>query len=374
MNPSALPLSARRLLVIGLALFGVLSGAQTAARAQGVVQVNCTMATKQAFDAGDQSAIQSLVGSAAGELASEDPAVSQRGRDRLLAPLQCPGVSVAFRLEYGKAVEPAMAPLVNADSDRVAVNALRVLGELRTSGSIRLLGQALQSNRSVVRFGAASGFRTLLASPDAGFPEREIDRALGSLRDALTAERDPLVADAVVVALASTGASPDARTRAMRMASEAVALRLKDMRTQHVNAATEAWARIAYRAVFTAQQTLIDDLGRGKTDQDFAKASSLLGGQTLAFARRIATQAGSGIDPVLRQDLAGAVGSAEALLIFSHNALAQNRVPPADLKGLFEVGTGDGNLQPFDNAVAAWIGPSGRLTKAPYGANAADFN
>lgn len=374
MNPSALPLSARRLVALGVVVAGLIASPPPSASAQGVGQVNCAMAAKQAFGADDQQQIGALVASAAQELGSDDASVSQRGRDRLLTPLLCPGVSVAFRLEYGKAVEPAMAPMVTAQNDRVAVNALRVLGELRTSGSIRMLGQALQSDRAVIRFGAASGFRTLLSSSDAGFPEREIERALDAVRGALQREQDAQVADALVVALASTGASPDARTRAMGMMAETVAGRLKSLRAGAMGDAAPVWTALAYRAVFVSRQALIEDLGRGGVNNDFARSGAVLAGQVLAMARELVSDPGARAQSSLMQDLGGAVGVAEGLAVFSHNALTQQRINETNLRGSFESAVASGNPAPFVEAVGAWIGPAGRLTKAPYNAKPADFN
>jgi hypothetical protein len=311
----------------------------------------------------DESAIRAFLGTRVPELLGDDAARSSAAREAILAPLACPGSTIAFRLKYADAVAPSLAPALKGRDERVSVNALLVLGAMRTTSASDAMGPALSSASPVVRFGAASGHRTLLSelARDAfGFPEASIDRMLDRLGEALAVEAEANVADMLIVAL---GQAPDANA-ALKGRS---ALRLADGLTRRVRSlrgggtVDEAWWSAVLRGLDLARKTLFAQGGSGQIDKEFARRAALLGGQVLAMARDA-----SGAPGTPPADLLKAVGAAEGLAVFAHNAVASEKVAERGVQKLIE----GGRAAEFGAGVEPILKA---LEKPPFGAKASDF-
>lgn len=370
----------RRIVRLGaLALAWLLAGqgGQGAAWAQAPAslpgQLPCSITQKQSLDAADKQAITSHAEGALADLASSEPGASARGRATLLAPLECANLTVTFRLEYAQVIEPGLSRLVGGSDARLAVSALRVLGRLKVTGVLPGLRRGLESKVPAVRFGAAGGYRELLAQLAAdpfGFSERNIDDALDALSKALASETDPLVADGLLIALDATRASPALRGKAMARLASGLGERLAGLRAGEMTDEA-AWAEAMLRAVDAARLTLFDQVPTGQVDREFARHAALMSGHMLALARdRLASGEG---DPTALELLGRVVTAAEGLLVLGHSALTGQTVAERQLGRSFEESARAGDASPFSQAIDPWTGPSGLLVKEPYKAQASDF-
>ena len=109
---------------------------------------------------GDRDRIRTHVESNRSGLTGDETAI-RRARTELVEPMISGRPSVAFRIEYSRALEPVLQPLITDSRDIVAANALQVLGELATPGSTSLLVRGLSDPRPSVRYAAAFGYQRL---------------------------------------------------------------------------------------------------------------------------------------------------------------------------------------------------------------------
>ncbi|MBL8745363.1 MAG: hypothetical protein JNK58_03295, partial [Phycisphaerae bacterium] len=137
-------------------------------------QLPCELASKQSLDGGDEAAIRQFIATHAPGLTSDDAEAISKSREAMLSPLGCAGITFAFRSKYADLLTPVLTPIAGSKEEIQAVNALLVLGRLRTTLSSDALSGSLKAGNPVIRFAAASGYRDLLSqlSKDSfGFPE-----------------------------------------------------------------------------------------------------------------------------------------------------------------------------------------------------------
>lgn len=334
-------------------------------------QLPCALAAKQSLDAADEQAIRQFVAAQVPGLTSPDAAEGSKSRDALLNPLACTGITFAFRSKYADVLTPALVPVAAAKEERHAVNALIVLGRLRTTLSADALAGSLKSDNPVLRFAAASGYRDLLsqiAKDSFGFPEGAIDRILDGLASSLKNEKNPDAADMMVVALGdATKASPALRGRAMLRLTDAMGQRLSNLRKDA--SVDREWSRTLLRSLDLARQSMLEQGGAGSIDKEFAKRAGLFSGQVFAFARERLAMKLSSEDA----DLSKAIAAAEGLGVIAHQAAAAQRIGEKGLQKAFDASFAAGDSREFSDAIQSWIGADGILLKAPYNGSAADF-
>lgn len=356
-------------LAIALAL-----SAATAATAQN--DLGCTVASLSSMDSASETALRRFVTEQTALLAGTDALAGARAREALLAPLSCENVSVAFRLKYAEALEPALLPLIQGTDDRVAVGALRVAGKVGASGVVRLLEAGLAHSNEAIRLAAASGYRELLsqlAVDSFGFPEASVNRLLSTVADALAKEPNPFAADAMVIALAdATRGNASLRSRALGEMVRGLETRLRSIRTERGINST-AWSAAAFRGLDLSRLALLEQIAAGAVDRSFATRLGKMGGQALAFARDFAPLASESERPSIGE----MVGAAEVTLVITHNALTGTKVGEGGLRQSFQSAI-DGSFSNeasarFAEAASSWIGASGMLTKGPYNAGADEF-
>lgn len=157
---------------------------------------------KPALNQADRDAITRFVGEQKAKLSGEPDAIKS-GRDNLLARLASRGVTVEFRQVMAGALVDDLRRLAADQRDIVAVNALRVAGELATSTSVSIAIDGLKDPRSPVAYAAtfalARAFEAARANP--AINPADLNRAVGAAADFLSRQTDAHLADGATLAL-----------------------------------------------------------------------------------------------------------------------------------------------------------------------------
>lgn len=314
--------------------------------------------TSQQLTEAQQEEISRLVGSTKAGLAGE-PAAVRRARAALQQPLRVRGVSVDFRTRYTDALVPVLKPLVVSEKDAVAINALRLAGDLGTKQGLDLLVPALADKRASVRAAAAlacaAAFHAARVEQPALSPS-QVTPVLETLRRAIVSEKDPAVQDAVSVALAAAADIPNGHLEGVRArAAGTLALAVGELAQ---GAGPQA---PAYGPIIRAGRTLFDLLS--KNDVDIGKEAMVeaggYAGDVIALARR---RLSSGtIDDAERAQLALAVGQATRVIYFAQQRLG---APPVEAK-LDTLIASSADAQ-FRTDAARLIDTGGAVTVAPF--------
>ncbi|MBX3405179.1 MAG: hypothetical protein KF869_00325 [Phycisphaeraceae bacterium] len=214
----------------------VCAGIAAGAPGQTACNIPDDVARSRNISESDRTLIRDCVNNNRAALAAEYDAV-RRARVAMLAPLRVSGVSIEFRAAYSAEAERAIAPLVRSERDDVAINALRIAGELGTEQGARLCAAALADKRPGVRMMAAAGLaRTFsILHSDATMTAQQIVRVLSDLAQAARSEPDPLVLDGLAMTYeaafglpTSTSELAQARNRALLDAATEFGKRARD--------------------------------------------------------------------------------------------------------------------------------------------------
>jgi hypothetical protein len=307
-------------------------------------------------------------------LASGDPAAIVAARAALIAPLQGANIPAQFRLAYSAALGNDLTRLSTDRNDLAAINALQVAAELSSGVSVQILLKAMDDSRPAVRYAAAKGLGTVLvalAEGRAAIPANQIDLLIHGFGLRLGADTDPQVVDAMIRSFNSPESDTALLARCLRTMCEGDATRIAAWRQA---GPTEATALVAFRAVHTAYQRFVDRAAGVQGDQAFAKAAAAMSGQALAFSSRwVEATPPDRMSEDQRQLATDLVGASERVLIFAQTLLTGEQVREAVTPALTGLVQGRRALADFQREVALWTGPSGRLTKAPYGLGADTF-
>lgn len=196
-------------------VLAALTGSATGARAQADLPAEIVQAATLNNDQIAQTS--KFVQEWLPKLVSDDPADVKKGREHLLEPLKNAQTSVSFRQKYSEMLLAGVPPggglerLASSEKDAVAVNSLRIAGELATTEAANLLTAHLTDASPAVAFSAASGLgRTFGAiSGASGVPaitSQGVLDLVNRLGQQVTSEKRPEVAGAAVRALiAATG-------------------------------------------------------------------------------------------------------------------------------------------------------------------------
>lgn len=160
----------------------------------------------------DKTAIGDLIKTSQPGLTGDSAAI-RRSRNALVQPLRSGTVTAQFRSEYSAQLLPVIAPLVGDARDEVAINALRLAGELGTRKAMDQLDAGLKDKRPSVRTMAALMYARAFGTMRAGsthLVQANTDPAIVNLLAALDAEQNPLVLEAIVAAFDSAARIPDA--------------------------------------------------------------------------------------------------------------------------------------------------------------------
>jgi len=336
----------------------IAGGVTATAHAQGSCNLpDQTVAARTPTDV-DTAAVRACVDANAAGLSGDYDAIRQ-ARQNLLTPLRASNVSIFFRLAYSDQLKPAITPLIANASDDIALNAVRIAGELGTIDGANLCVAALDDKRPAVRMMAAAGLArtfavlretpTIQPGPFSGIETR--------LAAALAKEKDPEVIDGMAIAYESAlqippGVVADAQNIALRSAATEFG---KITRQANLNPAT-------LPALLRASKSMLDMLtavAGSKPQNEALREAGAFGGDLLAYTLR-RLRAGE-ISPEDRQQLAVLVGQAQNMVSVSGTLLGQS--PKA-----YRLNTlvAEGNDQQYFRDVMNLIGGEGDLIKAPF--------
>ncbi len=121
----------------------------------------------------------------------------ERARKELIRPLNIPGASATFLLEYASLVVPALDAVIQANGrPHAAMNSLIVLGRLPDRRALNALYRHANSrdeSRLWIRIGASNNLARSMDRNLNAINPREIPPVIRNLRDAARIEDDPVV-------------------------------------------------------------------------------------------------------------------------------------------------------------------------------------
>lgn len=309
------------------------------------------------------------------DFASGDIDKIKRARNELISPFASPGASVPFRIKYGQALAEAnLGELARSKDAGVAINALRVAGEVASTDTLPLVLEGLSADEVSVRVAAAAALsRTMeevAGRPPALRPESLVD-AIKKAGETLPKERDARAFDAIVRALEpalriSATEYKDAKPAAIRILNARVAERLKASAFDHDPGVVETTLRVVV--------SFRDELSRNARslpEQD-VKDLAAFAGDVLAWAsKQVSTgKVPQGSDH--RGLMSQLLGASENTIYFAMAPLgaAGERTK---LKEAFDENSKAGDAKVCDQIEAKVIGTDGVLCKAPFGFSPSRF-
>lgn len=168
--------------------------------------------TSASLSDNDRSALVQLIEESRPGLSGTSEQI-KRSRNALIAPLRVRGITGTFRVEYSRLVVPVVQPLAKSEKEEVAINAVRIAGEVATRQALDVLDEAIKDSRPGVRMMAALGYvRAFGTAREGATPliPAQVRPTIDLIAARLQAEKDPRVLEALVMALDSAIKVPDA--------------------------------------------------------------------------------------------------------------------------------------------------------------------
>ncbi|MCA9309964.1 MAG: hypothetical protein KDA21_02095 [Phycisphaerales bacterium] len=352
----------------------------TPAAAQQFTAIPCDTVTSQQLDAGQEDTVRAFVDEWTTRLESEDIRESMEARDMLLRPFrECDDVSVAFRVAMGRTLQDRLSSYVRSDDDRLAFDACQIAGRVASSETLRALADGLRDDRASVRAGAAAGYREILESVAMGnnaVGQAAVGRAMTGLLDALRNERNPVVAEILIHAFGGTSQNPSMHVESMAKLSEGLHDLAKTVRLQDDVADAAAWDHAFLAGADAAYQSMLRLQIAQAPPGEFGTWAGRMSGQFYAYARgRLEAEGGESLQGTSDgKTLATLVEAADSLLQISHTWITPgSREVPDKAAAAWRDAVSRDKPGLYVAALEPIIGVSGRLTKAPYSANASEF-
>jgi len=138
------------------------------------------------------------------KLDNPDAAAIRNARDKLLSPLKTPAASVRFRQAYTDALVSELQKHLASPTEQVALNAMRVCGELATAPVATLLTDRLGDPKPSMRLMAAAQLGRTFNAVEASSPaitKEDLDALIDRLGERMLKEEDAPVLTAVTRAL-----------------------------------------------------------------------------------------------------------------------------------------------------------------------------
>ncbi|MCA9287890.1 MAG: HEAT repeat domain-containing protein [Phycisphaerales bacterium] len=271
---------------------------------------------------------------AARNLSSTDPDAIRTARERILSPFSTRGMGVPFRLAYSNAVCPVAERLTTNDDELIAVNALRVLGEVGTDRSLNAIERSLDHPAVAVRYTAAYAllrtFEALSKETPAVSPDK-VQSLLTRLGEMIRNEEDPWILDVSVRALIAASKINRQNFEAIPAAAIQQLAEATGNRVRTIPAYEENLDRLTFmlRATVACRDALTDT-GR-PLPAGAARAAAGLSGDVLAFA---VARVESGVESQEERDLLRSlVRSAQASMFFAATAInpSGTQTPPEQI-------------------------------------------
>lgn len=277
------------------------------------------------------------------DLQSEDPDVMKRAKNALTAPLLETNVSVPFRQAYSDALLAAdLAKVCKHKNDAVAINALRVAGEVAENQMITLVQDAFTDTRSSVRYAAvfAAGRtfeqmavpgRAIAATP--GKAEELVRSIAKVLNDS---KEDTLVVDGASRALLAAAKIEEPRAASTATAALIEVSKGLSKRLSAASADDKAVVESSLRAVQQIGDAFNGSNG-SKIDKDARMEAAGLAGELAAWVVRQVAGGKVSLDKndAARKSYQTALAAAENTILFAVKASGATP-PPARLVPAFE--------------------------------------
>lgn len=121
-------------------------------------QLDASIVNASTISAAQQQKITDHVKTHMAELSGGDPEKVKKAKNALTTPTLEPAVSVPFRLAYSQTLmDEKLATLCKDTNETVAINALRIAGEVAENQTIGLVQDGMKDKRSAVRYAAVFG-------------------------------------------------------------------------------------------------------------------------------------------------------------------------------------------------------------------------
>lgn len=336
--------------------------------------------------AGEMQQIKDHVNQNAADLKNADATKRRTARERLLEPLGVTGVSVSFRQAYSRELTALLKPLVEDKNDAIAINALRLSGELATEGAMDLVLPMLGAQQASVRFAAAHAVGSTLRLSAVSAPAIRADtaqRLLKALEDRFGVETDTAVLDRLVLSMGEGARGdqnlPGVRADAMRSLGRAVTAGVTKLGTQKVE---EDMLAVLVRAGEIVRDGLTVGQGQTAMPADVLKISGGMSGQMLALVSRQIR--GGALPAIVRGDAESArdaktksrmvpsklVAAAESVLYFARIAAGEAQAPQTRMNEAVRSATNESDAR-FASDSQALI--EGALAKPPFGFRVDEF-
>lgn len=324
--------------------------------------------------------VRGFIGTHAPNLSSSDPTTLIRSRADLMGPLQGSDVGVSFRTAYSEELDKVLQPLVTSDTDLIAVNALRLAGELSTRQGAALLEKALASKKITVRYAAIAGIDRTFQNLARTAPAMNVDSARDLARKLdpiLRGESDASVFDVAVRAVMAAGTLDrdgwgNLRDDAMGILAPAVSDRFQKLGAA---AAAPSMMQSLIRACGAGRDALAITGGR-PLSTDSQKLAAGMGGDALAYAQRLVkakvfanvaaedAEADQQAKIQARTTLSDLAAVGFATVSFANDGLGGPALPSRPLAELLRTATAQDDARFLEN-VREIIGPEGAMTKPP---------
>ncbi len=319
-------------------------------------------AQKTELSATDKTQIAQWLAVHTPRLSAEDPREIKAAREAILNPLrsgQTGTISVNFRKEMQENLAVTLSTLADDKREIVAVNALRIAGEIGHATLVPTLTKGLKDKRVGVQYAALYGYRSTFDAAKAApaITSTNIGQMLIELRNIGSTTTDPRVLDGVILAIESCAAITEtgvagARDLAITELSKIVQAQCRligasdkpdEMLLGMLRAATVAQGTLTARAVVNLPPGVYLDLVG-------------VSGDLVALTAHLKSRAVG--DDTTKETL---LRAAESLLFLAASGM-NAKVDQFKLADKLSAGDTAG----FTNGVASLIGTNGRLTIAPF--------
>jgi len=282
-------------------------------------------------------------------------------REDLLAPLETPGASPAFRRAYEESLSAFFEGLALRADTQAAITVLRFSGELGTRDSAQRIIAALDHSDLGVRlFAAGSAGRVLTRASRVGPAMRasDLDALIAALGERAKGDGDPIFRSACVRALGAGGMLPGTDLGAQRGACVQLMCESASAMTPAIDpgAEADAAARAAVHAAGSATSS-ISQVGVDATP-GAVRAAVALGADMIALG--LSGVIDGTVPPAgERALLVTIVRSGESLLYFAmrEHAELKGRNPGSVSQTDLAAMLGAGEDRDFRNAAALQLGP-----------------
>jgi hypothetical protein len=193
------------------------------ALAQGIVDIPAaTVAKAVPLSPEEQAAVKAYVDAYSKNLLGDDPILLRRDRMAILSKLDAPQVGVPFRLAYDAELQPHIQAMLNDPREKTVINGLVIAGSLATDRSVNLVTSKLKGPVAV-RFEAASALgRVFKAAANQPLGANNLPATVRGLEQAIAAEQDPIVRDALIRAAIHAADMTEHRPAALSAISRGV--------------------------------------------------------------------------------------------------------------------------------------------------------